>query len=227
MRLALAEAHVILNRELSDSSVELVESDEGGVNTWESDAKSDLAEWVDDEDLLDINEGMLDSENDEVEELEGDELVQNLEEDEGRKRQRMRSYFDVLMSRRRMRDWNDIERTRIGGYNGLSDRTKRYHRQKAREQEEDDAKTRKRYVKDLLCSLHWQRILVDCLVSIVALQHRFARFSRRRLETRAGHPGQMCDRRVIVVVAGTITLSRLTAMTCDLESRSECSAFFV
>ncbi|KAI0337675.1 hypothetical protein BDW22DRAFT_1423443 [Trametopsis cervina] len=102
--------------------------------------------WMDDEDLQDACDGdssPLDlDENPEVEELEGHELDDSLEKREDLM-QAKSSAFSLLMSEpKTIQQWKKIERTRLGGYNGLSARTNRYHKQKAREKEEKDSKTR-------------------------------------------------------------------------------------
>ncbi len=135
-----------------EEECESVCSWDGGVDSW-SDAESDLANWVEDDDLRDSgdhagrdSDGNLGGEAEEVEELEGTELTESLERAEAHKTERLKSAYDVLMRGLTARDWNGRygaeRRQRLGVYNGQSPRTKRWQRQKAAEEEEKHARTR-------------------------------------------------------------------------------------
>jgi hypothetical protein len=157
LRLALQEIDIIHNRKQDPEAVDCDTDDttsicswDGGVNSW-SDVESELAEWVEDEELNDNRPGMSGLEGNEgsasldVEEIEGDELEKNLERNEDLKQARLNSVFALIMGEKTLCQWKDIEKTRMGGYNGLSERTKRSHKQQARKKEEEDAKIRQTY----------------------------------------------------------------------------------
>ncbi|KAJ3847597.1 hypothetical protein EV368DRAFT_87552 [Lentinula lateritia] len=101
-----------------------------------------LADMLEDLDLWDPADGPMDfgQESDsEVEELQGEELVRSLEEKEAR----TESAFEVLMKERLVKEWGRAENSsRMGVYNGCSDRTERYHAQKVVEKKKKDAAMR-------------------------------------------------------------------------------------
>ena len=106
-------------------------------------AETPAEEWIDDEEDWD------------VEELAGNDLQKSLEAkavSDLRKSATVRTAFDLLTTQRTYRDWAAIESSsRLGVYNGLSERTKRDHKKKDREREEKNAVIRQTYVQ-LLCS---------------------------------------------------------------------------
>lgn len=136
-----------------DDGVESVCSWEGGVASW-SDTENDTSEilWLDDTTEDEDEQGeqlVFEEEADEEIEvpLEGAELDASLQQCVELKDTRVKSAFAVLMDKKRTaKQWKDIERTRIGGYNGRADRTERLHRKQAREKEEEASKMRETYI---------------------------------------------------------------------------------
>ncbi|KAI0683373.1 hypothetical protein BC835DRAFT_1311078 [Cytidiella melzeri] len=122
-----------------------------------SNGESDTAGGANGEVLQDVEEEMPelqveDEESElEVEELEGEELDQSLRRRGNQRQAWLDSAFLLLVNESRSaHQWNEIKQTRMGGYNGLSKRTKRHHKQIARNKEERDSHSRQRFVSDLV-----------------------------------------------------------------------------
>ncbi len=196
LRIALDELRIIqfkqplpnpectdMNPNNADDS-ESVCSWEGGVESW-SDAESDLAEWIDDNNLRgsddnpECGSGDGTTEDEEVIELEGDELHKSLERSECRRQERLRSAYDVLMREMSAKDWKKAEHTkRMGVYTGQSARTKRHRKLLATEDAKKDAKTRETYVlrsesvDTLLTGFAWAQRNCESLPCILCKQRR-------------------------------------------------------
>ncbi|KAF7327110.1 hypothetical protein MKEN_00287100 [Mycena kentingensis (nom. inval.)] len=117
----------------SDSDIELLED---GVDERDLDAS-----W---NSVTGMEEEGNDSETSasEVEELEGDELVQSLEgrvARELRVLEKLTPYLEISCARMSAQAWRDgPERTRMGGYSGNSERTERRKKKEARERDARD-----------------------------------------------------------------------------------------
>jgi hypothetical protein len=93
---------------------------------------------------------MDDALEDEVEELEGKELMISWEELEQHKLRVLTAYQKITQSKT-WTEWKTAEANRCLGYNGQAKHTKQLHAQKARQREEKDKERRASYVVQLSC----------------------------------------------------------------------------
>lgn len=87
------------------------------------------------------------SEAEEFSDLDGEELVQSIEE-EMKKMGLPKPLAIIMQSVGKTAVWKKAEQNRAMGYNGLSTRTQQFHAQKARRKEAEDAILRKRCVTE-------------------------------------------------------------------------------
>ncbi|PCH37054.1 hypothetical protein WOLCODRAFT_157754 [Wolfiporia cocos MD-104 SS10] len=122
----------------------------GGVSYMiSSDKDEDGEDLNDDEGNNGDDDGDDDDNDNDLSELEGDELHQSLEMAQQRK-ERNRDAFSILMRPMSQSIWKQAESNRALGYNGMSDRTKRRHDKKLR----DEQVHRKRYLSQFMGKMY-------------------------------------------------------------------------
>ena len=119
------------------------------VTAWTGGVNNHLLSESDDSDS-DFNdaEWESDSSGDDVDELEGEELVASLQKEIEHEIQLLQELmftpYERISTTKTAKEWQKVERNRGLGYNGQSKRTQRFRREKAREKAEEDKITRKR-----------------------------------------------------------------------------------
>jgi len=83
--------------------------------------------------------------DDDIEELEGPELLRSLENEYQREVSALTKY-EKIISKKTKAGWKEAEQALVGSRPGNSARTQRHHRKKEREQEERNSESRKTYV---------------------------------------------------------------------------------
>jgi len=128
------------------------ESSEVEVTSWTGGVNNHLIGLDGSDSDVDDTEWESESSEDEVDELEGDDLVESLRKEIENelnllKQTAQTPYEKINNANLTSKDWKKAEQNRGLGYNGLASRTQRKHRQEEREKAERDKITRKSCVQ--------------------------------------------------------------------------------
>ncbi|KAI0693258.1 hypothetical protein BC835DRAFT_1276193, partial [Cytidiella melzeri] len=110
-----------------------------------------------------------------VEELEGVELDISLEKSEDLRQKTVKSAYALMTKKRTAQEWKVVEQAQIGVYTGHAKRTKRHHKQKAREKEDRDSQTRNSHTAHAFRAFFKQRAVASGRPSLLEPEDALAR----------------------------------------------------